>query len=106
MSRPILCDNQCGNEASWLVTKIATGEVVALDDPCWAGWIQTMADALRPGPKEVPALEADAAQDGAGEAVAAGRPPRPKRRQAGRRSAPEALSSPESPFPDAAPDDS
>lgn len=106
MGRPILCDNGCGNEATRLITQLTTGEVVALDDPCFAGWILTLADALRPGPQEVPAEEAQAAQDGAGEVVTAGQPSGPKRRQAGRRTAPAALDSEASPFPNATPDDS
>ena len=106
MGAPILCDNGCGNDATFMVTNLRTGESTALDDPCWMGFIRSMSEQLPAGPEEMPASEAVAAAAAAQEVEAGRRPSRPRRRQGGAQGAPHPLTAEASPFPDIAPDDS
>lgn len=105
MARTIYCDEEDGQAASFLVSNLETGEVVAVCAQHWPAWVRTLADAFAPGPAEVPAEEAQAAAAAAEEAGAATAPPPPKRRRPGRQGASEALASETSPFPDPAPVD-
>lgn len=89
-----------------MLSNLRTGQVVALDDSCWSGFIQTMADQLRPGPQEGAPGEALAGAEAAEEAAAGPNPPRPKRGRQGRQNGSGALTSEASPFPDPEPAES
>lgn len=103
MARPLPCDNQDQNEASFLITNLRTGEVVSLCDACYAGFVTAMAEALAPGPLEGAPGELEAAAEAAGEGEAGRNPARPKRRRQRPQKGSQALASEASPFPDAAP---
>jgi hypothetical protein len=101
--RTVLCDEGDGLPAMVMVSNLDSGDVVAICAEHWPAWIRALADALPPGPQEMPPAEAVTAQDGAGEAEAAPDTARTKRGRQRRESGAAALAAPESPFPDATP---
>jgi hypothetical protein len=101
----VRCDEEDNQPAAILIHNLETGDMVAICAEHWPAWIRTLHDALGPGPQEIPADEATAAAEAAGEGEATQSTPPRKRRQGRRQNGSQDLASEASPLRDATPVD-